>query len=140
MSDQFRDKPSKWLMYNSMGFPDFLFTILTYAMVLLGLMAIVWLTFSIVAFSNAGSPHATVSLAVLDNMQSAFVSMVGVVFSLAGSYVVRRYKKDDHYVEKKVAEHEIDMEERTATPTPPIASTMPVTERGLGLVMNEEDI
>ena len=140
MSDQFRDKPSKWLMYNSMGYPDFLFTILTYSMILLGLMAIVWLTFSVVAFSNAGSPHATVCLTVLDNMQSAFVSMVVVVFSLAGSYVFRRYKKDDHYVEKKVAEHEIDMEDRSTLPTPPIASTMPIAERGLGLVTNEEDI
>ncbi|MGH1363453.1 MAG: hypothetical protein ACRBF0_07850 [Calditrichia bacterium] len=140
MSDQFRDKPSKWLMYNSMGYPDFLFTILTYAMALLAMMAVVWLTFSVVAFTNAGSPHATVSLAVLENMQSGFISMVGVIFSLAGSYVVRRYKKDEHYVEKKQMDHEIEMMERTVEPTPPIASTMPIAERGLGLVMNEEDI
>ena len=33
MSD-FRSKPSAWLMYNSSGFPDFLFTILTWSMIL----------------------------------------------------------------------------------------------------------
>lgn len=132
---EFRGKPSPWLLYNSKGFPDFLFTILTYSMLLLMLVSFTWIAFGILAYLNADNAKAEVILKVMDSMKTGLISLAGVVFGLAGSYTVRRYKKDEHWLEKKKLESE------AAVPPPPVSqkTTVPVQE-GLTLVENEEDI
>ncbi len=132
---EFRGKPSPWLLHNSKGFPDFLFTILTYSMLLLMLVSFTWIAFGILAYLNADNVKAEVILKVMDSMKTGLISLAGVVFGLAGSYTVRRYKKDEHWLEKKKLESE------AAAPPPPVSekTTIPVQE-GLTLVENEEDI
>ncbi len=131
---EFRGKPSPWLLHNSKGFPDFLFTILTYSMLLLMLVSFTWIAFGILAYLNADNAKAEVILRVMDSMKTGLISLAGVVFGLAGSYTVRRYKKDEHWLEKKKLETE-------AAAPPPVSekTTFPVQE-GLTLVENEEDI
>ena len=136
MSD-FRGKPSPWLLNNSRGFPDFLFTILTYSMLLLVLVTLMWITFGILAFLNADNIKADVILQVMDSMKTGLISLAGVVFGLAGSYTVRRYKTDEHWIEKKKLEVQTEQDKEPAVaasrPAPPV-------EEGLILVENEEDI
>ncbi len=103
-----RGSPSKWLLHNSKGYPDFLFTILSYSLLLLAFVSLIWIAFALLAFIHAGSPQASVLIRIMKTMQTGLVSLAGVVFGLAGSYTVRRYKYDDHYLKKKVAEHNMD--------------------------------
>lgn len=105
--DKFRGKPSSWLLKNSKGYPDFLFTILTYSMILLIFLALSWLAFAVLAYSHAGNPRITAVLQIMNSMKTGLISLAGVVFGLAGSYTVRRYKTDDHYLQKKRLEYEI---------------------------------
>lgn len=127
-----RGTPSSWLMRNSMGFPDFLFTILTYAMLLLIFISLVWIGFGLLAFVHAGTPKQEALLSVMESMRAGLISLVGVVFGLAGSYTVRRFKKDDHYIQKKKLEHNGEA---------PVGGGLEgMIQKGLGLVMNEEDI
>lgn len=111
-------KPSKWLLKNSSGYPDFLFTILTYSMILLFLVTIFWIGFGILSFKYAGTAKEMALLKVMDSLKTGLVSLVGVIFSLAGSYTVRRYKRDQHTVElqnaKNITENSLP-EQRTPT-------------------------
>ncbi len=127
----FRGKPSSWLLKNSSGYPDFLFTILTYSMILLIFLALIWVAFAILAFFNTGTPQAALLVEIMDNMKTGLISLAGVVFGLAGSYTVRRYKKDQHYVEKKKMEEGIIGTETQTKPS--------ISDR-LKIVDDEEDI
>lgn len=135
MSD-FRKKPSKWLMYNSNGYPDFLFTILTYAMILLGVVSLTWIAFGIIAYAASDPANTEAALKVMDSMIYGLISLSGVIFGLAGSYTVRRFKKDDHYIQKKRLDMEVETYEKAQKQAQP---QLPVQE-GLRLVSNEEDI
>ena len=126
--DTQRGAPSKWLLHNSKGYPDFLFTIVTYSLILLVLVSFIWIAFGILSFIHAGTPEAETLLKVMDSMKTGLVSLAGVVFGLAGSYTVRRYKYDDHYLQKKKMEEQIDGMETTAS------------AGGLQVVESEEDI
>ena len=97
--------PSKWLLHNSKGYPDFLFTILTYSMILLALVSLIWIAFGILSFIHAGTSKAATLIQVMESMKTGLVSLAGVVFGLAGSYTVRRYKYDQHYLKKKIFEN-----------------------------------
>lgn len=132
MSD-FRGKPSGWLLKNSNGFPDFLFTILTYSMVLLGFVTLMWVTFGILGYLTPDPAKAEVILQIMDSLKTGLISLAGVVFGLAGSYTIRRFKKDDHWIEKKQLEKEMEQQKAPLETTPPV-------QEGLRLVYNEEDI
>ena len=95
--DDFRGQPSRWLKRNSNGFPDFLFTILTYSMILLGIVCLFWVIFGILAILYAGTEKAKTILEVMNSMKTGLISLAGVVFGLTGSYTVRRFKKDESY-------------------------------------------
>ncbi len=123
--------PSKWLLYNSRGFPDFLFTILTYSLILLALVSFIWIAFGILSFIHAGTPKADTLIKVMESMKTGLVSLAGVVFGLAGSYTVRRFKYDQHYLEKKKIEN-------GGVSTASETGRSPQT--GLGLVTDQEDI
>ena len=125
--DKFRGKPSAWLLKNSKGFPDFLFTILTYSMILLIFLMLIWIAFAILAFIHAGSPKAVILIQIMDSMKTGLISLAGVVFGLAGSYTVRRFKTDDHYLQKKRLELELDQVEKDG-------------KEGLQMVEDQEDI
>lgn len=127
--EKFRGKPSPWLLKNSKGFPDFLFTILTYSMILLIFLTLIWITFAILTFIHADSPKAAVLIKIMESMKTGLISLAGVVFGLAGSYTVRRFKTDDHYLQKKRLEFELE-QSRPETPS----------ESDLKVVENEEDI
>jgi H+/Cl- antiporter ClcA len=124
---ELRGIPSKWLLRNSKGYPDFLFTILTYSLILLIFLTFFWVVFAILAFFHAGSPQAATLVKILDNMKTGLVSLAGVVFGLAGSYTVRRYKYDDHYLKKKINKQLVNGE-------------LPGTVTGLNMVTDQEDI
>jgi hypothetical protein len=129
--DKFRGKPSSWLLKNSRGYPDFLFTILTYSMILLIFIALSWLAFAVLAYLHAGDPRIAAVMKIMDSMKTGLISLAGVVFGLAGSYTVRRYKTDDHYIQKKRMEYEMGISEESAGAQSP---------KGLQVVQDEEDI
>lgn len=124
-----RGIPSKWLLNNSKGFPDFLFTILTYSMILLVFVSLIWIGFGILSFIHAGSSKAATLIQVLESMKTGLISLAGVIFGLAGSYTMRRFKKDEQHVEKLKIEKDA------------VLSTAAVkVQQGLKIVQNEEDI
>ncbi len=128
--EKFRGKPSAWLLKNSKGFPDFLFTILTYSMILLIFLALSWLAFAVLSYINADSAKATIVIRIMNSMKTGLISLAGVVFGLAGSYTVRRYKTDNHYIQKKRLDYESGKTDKAQTSTQP----------NLQVVENEEDI
>jgi len=132
MSDE-RGKPSSWLLKNSKGFPDFLFTILTYAMLLLVFVTLCWVVFGVLTFLRADTTGAATILQIMDSMKTGLISLAGVIFGLAGSYTVRRFKTDDHYIEKKKLDSELEEKEAGF-------SVKELVQKGLKLVHNEEDI
>ncbi len=127
--NEFRGKPSKWLLKNSYGYPDFLFTILTYSLLLLAFVALTWVCFGVVAFIHAGETRATIMLKMVESMKTGCISLAGVVFGLAGSYTVRRFMKDNHYLERKKFEQELRQDQAAGG-----------GEGGVILVQEEEDI
>ena len=132
MSDE-RGKPSNWLLKNSKGFPDFLFTILTYSMLLLVFVTLCWVVFGVLTFLRADTTGAATILQIMDSMKTGLISLAGVIFGLAGSYTVRRFKTDDHYIEKKKLDNELEEKEEGF-------SVKELVQKGLKLVHNEEDI
>jgi hypothetical protein len=132
MSDE-RGKPSNWLLKNSKGFPDFLFTILTYSMLLLVFVTLCWVVFGVLTFLRADTTGAATILQIMDSMKTGLISLAGVIFGLAGSYTVRRFKTDDHYIEKKKLDSELEEKDEGF-------SVKELVQKGLKLVHNEEDI
>ncbi len=128
--EKFRGNPSSWLLKNSKGFPDFLFTILTYSMILLVFLTLIWIAFAVLAFIRAGTPQAEILIKIMNGMKTGLVSLAGVVFGLAGSYTVRRFKTDDHYLQKKKLEHAIGKEDEESA----------AAQGELKVVESEEDI
>ncbi len=131
----FRGKPSSWLLKNSMGFPDFLFTLLTYSVLLLIFVTIVWVAFGIITILYSGTPRAEWTLKAMESMKTGLVSLAGIIFGLAGSYTVRRFKKDEHYLQKKRLDFELGELESSSGQLLPAPG-----EQGLHLVSSEEDI
>ena len=132
MSDE-RGKPSNWLLKNSKGFPDFLFTILTYSMLLLVFVTLCWVVFGVLTFLRADTTGAATILQIMDSMKTGLIFLAGVIFGLAGSYTVRRFKTDDHYIEKKKLDSELEEKDEGF-------SVKELVQKGLKLVHNEEDI
>jgi H+/Cl- antiporter ClcA len=125
--DEFRGNPSKWLLNNSSGYPDFLFTILTYSMVLLALVLFIWIAVGILVYKNAQSENIKMMMAIMENLKTGLLSLCGVVFGLAGSYTVRRFKKDEQYMQ---------LTKRDTDVSQPIITS----ENEVIPVLNEEDI
>jgi len=122
-----RGIPSKWLLRNSKGYPDFLFTIVTYSLVLLVFISLIWVAFAVLSYIYAGTAKAATLLKIMDSMKTGLISLAGVVFGLAGSYTVRRFKFDDHQEVRKVRKAREDDND-------------PDVEQGLGIVQRPEDI
>lgn len=125
--NELRGLPSKWLLRNSKGYPDFLFTIVSYSLALLFLVLVIWILFGILSFAYAGSPKAATLLKIMDSMKTGLVSLAGVVFGLAGSYTVRRYKYDDHHEARQLRKNGGNV-------------TTKLIEKGLKVVQDKEDI
>jgi len=121
-----RGVPSKWLLRNSRGYRDFLFTVVTYSLILLAFVSLIWIVFGILSFVHAGTAKADTIIKVMDSMKTGLVSLAGVVFGLAGSYTVRRYKYDEHQEVRKVRKSK--------------EAETPNVEESLGLVQDQEDI
>ena len=110
----FKGKPSSWLKRNSNGYPDFLFTILTYAIIILGVVSFFWILFGVMAVVTANASKEEMILKVMDSMKTGLISLAGVVFALAGSYTVRRFKKDEiHEVRMRRKKEEADQVQET---------------------------
>ncbi len=124
---ELRGLPSTWLLRNSKGYPDFLFTIVVFSLALLFIVLIIWILFGILSFAYAATPKAATLLKIMDSMKTGLVSLAGIVFGLAGSYTVRRYKYDDH--------HEARMKRKSGGS---VAATL--IEKGLKVVQDKEDI
>ena len=72
-----RGMPSTWLLKNSKGFPDFLFTILTYSLILLAFVSLIWIAFGILSFVHAGSAKAQTLIEIMDNMKTGIMYSTG---------------------------------------------------------------
>ena len=129
----YKGEPSRWLLHNSSGYPDFLFTILSYFMLLLIFVAMIWITFGVLAFIHAGSIKAEIMIKIMESMKTGLISLTGVVFGLAGSYTVRRYKKDQHNLQMKKMGLETDIETQHQYSSTSI-------QENLKPVQSEEDI
>ncbi len=129
---EYRGKPSGWLLYNSMGYPDFLFTLLSYSMLLLVFTSLMWVTFGILAYLTVGELKAQVLFRIMDGMQLGLLALAMVIVGLAVSYTIRRYKKDEHYVLKKKLDTVSQIPKQQKNPKP--------VQEGLTLVYDEEDI
>ena len=129
-----KEQPSLWLLKNSSGKPDFLFTLLTYSFILLVVISFFWIALGIPALVHAAEVERSKNiLAIMANVKTGLISLAGLVFGLAGSYTVRRFQHD-----KLTYQHQqpVDGEEYEDTDSAPTASTA----EGLTIVENEEDI
>ena len=130
--NEYRGKPSGWLLYNSMGYPDFLFTLLAYSMLLLVFTSLMWVTFGILAYLAIDSLKAQVLFRIMDSMQLGILALALVIVGLAISYTMRRYKKDEHYIMNKKLDQIAQMPNQRENSKP--------VQEGLTLVYDEEDI
>jgi len=100
-------------------------------MILLIFVSLVWIAFAILSFVYAGKPQTVTLLKIMESMKTGLIPLAGVIFGLAGSYTVRRFKKDDHYVQKMETEYSI---------VKGMAPQSAAIKEGLRLVENREDI
>ena len=130
--ENYTAQPSTWLLKNSAGKPDFLFTLLTYSFVLLVCIAIFWIALGIPALKHAGDAgYSKNILAIMDNIKTGLISLSGLVFGLAGSYTVRRFQQE------KIRQNRVEVEDKPPQRPEEITST---TTDDLVIVDNEEDI
>jgi hypothetical protein len=107
-------KPAKFLLKNSKGHPDFVMTMLVAVILCLFIVLLYWMMLNLIGLQliasaterNSGVVEAvSASLSSFnDNSQIIIVGICSSVFSLAGSYYLRRASFDKHYVEKKKVE------------------------------------
>jgi hypothetical protein len=116
-----------------MGYPDFLFTILAYSMLLLVFCALMWVTFGVLAYLTENPVKAELLVRMMDSMQTGLLALALVVIGLAASYTVRRLHKDKHYLEKKKLE-------RALLPPRPAGEDSNPVQDGLTLVYDAEDV
>lgn len=94
-------EPCSWLMKNSDGNPDFLFTILTFSFLLLTLISLLWISFGCLGvLYSENLKRAGMILEIMSDMKTGLISLAGLVFGLAGSYTVRRFKRDELGIKK----------------------------------------
>jgi hypothetical protein len=109
-------KPAKFLLKNSKGHPDFVMTMLVAVILCLFIVLLYWMMLNLIGLqiiASATENHPGVVEAVSnslnsfnDNSQIIIIGICSSVFSLAGSYYLRRASFDKHYVEKKKVELE----------------------------------
>lgn len=130
--NEYRGKPSSWLLYNSMGYPDFLFTVLAFSSLLFVFVVLMWITFAILAYLTSEPARANVLVQIVDNMQIGILALALMIFGLAASYTVRRYKRDENYqnLQKLQLKHIAPAAKEKTSPF----------QDGLSLVYDEEDI
>lgn len=102
--------PAKFLLKNSKGYPDFVMTMLVAVILCLFVVLLYWMMLNLIGLhllSNPNAEKSTVeSISALlsnfnENSQIIIVGICSSVFSLAGTYYLRRAAYDKHYVEKK---------------------------------------
>ena len=129
--ENYKEQPSSWLLKNSAGKPDFLFTLLTYSFILLICITVFWIALGIPALKHAADAgYSKNILAIMDNVKTGLISLAGLVFGLAGSYTVRRFQQEK-MLYSKVEEENVAEKEPNATVS---------TTDDLVIVDNEEDI
>jgi len=99
--------PSSFLLNNSKGRPDFIMTMLVVVILALLVILVIWLGLNSLAMINAKEMPGRESSAVIELMKSfntnAQLIILGVcssVFTLAGTYYLRRSAYDDHHEER----------------------------------------
>ena len=96
---EFRGEPSKWLLNNSKGYPDFLFTLLVYSFLLFTIICFVWVGLIMIVAVNPSSTDFSSLKEILKDIRIGLVAIAGLVFGLAGNYTVRRFKKDEQHLQ-----------------------------------------
>ncbi|MCG8533479.1 MAG: hypothetical protein MI808_00110 [Pseudomonadales bacterium] len=109
-------KPAKFLLKNSKGHPDFVMTMLVAVILCLFVVLLYWMMLNLVGLhlltqENINTKHVEPVSNLLANFnQNSQIIIIGIcssVFSLAGSYYLRRASYDKHYVEKlKLEQHQ----------------------------------
>ncbi len=92
-------RPAKFLMINSKGKPDFIFTLLTIFSFILIFLIIFWAAFNLLAFfhtlNNTNSQNMIDLLKNYnENMRYIFITFVVQVLGLAGTYYKRRSQQE----------------------------------------------
>ena len=105
-----KSKPAKFLLSNSKGYPDFVMTMLVAVILCLFIVLLYWMMLNLIGLHLLTQPEANPeivqSVSVLlanfnENSQIIIIGICSSVFSLAGTYYLRRAAYDKHYVEKK---------------------------------------
>ena len=129
--ENYKEQPSSWLLKNSSGKPDFLFTLLTYSFILLVCISIFWIALGIPALKHAADAgYSKNILAIMDNVKTGLISLAGLVFGLASSYTVRRFQQE------KLSYEKVDEENMPVLGQDEVTSTTD----DLVIVDDEEDI
>ena len=111
-------KPAKFLLKNSKGHPDFVMTMLVAVILCLFVVLLYWMMLNLIALhfitqTNAENRAVAEAISSLlanfnENSQIIIIGICSSVFSLAGSYYLRRAAYDKHYVEKMKLEMEME--------------------------------
>ncbi|VUD59188.1 hypothetical protein TDB9533_02613 [Thalassocella blandensis] len=105
-----KNKPAKFLLSNSKGYPDFVMTMLVAVILCLFIVLLYWMMLNLIGLylltQPTANPEVVQSVSVLlanfnENSQIIIIGICSSVFSLAGTYYLRRSAYDNHYVEKK---------------------------------------
>ncbi len=123
-----KQKPAAFLMRNSQGYPDFIMTMLVYFSVALFILLLFWIGFQYLAFKityslqgEATHPFVEFCKSFNDTIRLIVLGVSSTIFGLAGSYMLRRKFKDDHYIQLK--QQEIDLGGKIADATGFIGET-----------------
>lgn len=111
------NKPAKFLLSNSKGYPDFVMTMLVAVILCLFIVLLYWMMLNLIGIylltQPQANPDVVQSVSVLlanfnENSQIIILGICSSVFSLAGTYYLRRSAYDKHYVEKKKLDTQLD--------------------------------
>lgn len=104
------NQPAKFLLKNSKGHPDFVMTMLVAVILCLFVVLLYWMMLNLIGLHllTQSSPEnekiaASVSSLLANFNENSQIIIIGIcssVFSLAGSYYLRRASFDKHHVEK----------------------------------------
>ena len=116
-------KPAGFLLINSKGRPDFLMTMLVVVIVASLLVILFWMGLNlIVVFGHwTDAQHQQLTQHMINFNEQTQIIILGLfssIFTLAGSYYLRRSSYDKHYLEREKFQHEVAKETQVAIAAP----------------------
>lgn len=99
-------KPAGFMLINSKGYPDFVMTMLVVVILALLLVIIFWMGLNLLVFSGDWNSENSKALGGFissfnENSQIIILGLCSSVFTLAGTYYLRRSSHDKNYTERE---------------------------------------